>query len=160
MNSSNKTLNKQFIDRLKTDYPTYGFNEGDHDHWSPGHNTITYGLDKDVRDFQHCVLHELAHAELGHKNYSSDVELLKLESSAWDLASKIGRNYGISIPEEHIQHCLDTYRDWLHRRSACPDCGLRTLQVDPTNYECYNCHKKWAVSTDRFSRSYRKTKTV
>ncbi len=158
--SSNSSRVKEFIGQLKSDFPAYGFKVGDQDHWSPGHNTITYNPHRTLKELQFCVLHELAHAELKHKNYSSDIELLKLEAEAWALAAKIGRKYKVQITQEHIQHCLDSYRDWLHRRSACPNCGLRVLQTSSENYECFNCHKTWAVTPDRFTRAYRKQKVA
>lgn len=144
-----------FIKRLAQDYPKYGFIRGNQDHWSPGRQTITYDPTKPLRQLQYSVLHELAHAQLGHENYSSDIQLLKLESDAWELAAKIGKKYKLTISNSHIQNCLDTYRDWLHRRSACPVCGLRVTQTDARHYQCYNCHSCWAVSAGRFSRAYR-----
>jgi hypothetical protein len=103
------------------------------------------------------VLHELAHAILDHSDYHGDFELLKLESDAWELAAKIGQSYNILIDDEHIQNCLDTYRDWLHRRSACPSCGTHVLQQDSAQYHCFNCNTSWHVSSGKFVRAYRKT---
>ena len=147
-----------FINSLAKDYPKYTFRQGNQDHWSPARQTIIYNPSKPLVELQYSVLHELAHAELGHKSYSSDIELVKLEAEAWQLAAALGKKYKIDISNDHIQNCLDTYRDWLHRRSACPTCGLRTVQTDHQHYECFNCRTKWAVSGDRFSRAYRKTK--
>lgn len=157
--SSNQSLNS-FLAKLKKDYPAYGFKPGKQDHWSPGKQIITYNPEKSFKQSSFAILHELAHAELDHHNYTSDLELVKLESEAWLLAAKIGKNYGVIISNEHIQNCLDTYRDWLHGRSACPNCGIRVLQTDSGKYDCFNCHARWAVTSDRFSRSYRKTKTA
>ncbi len=101
------------------------------------------------------VLHELAHAQLGHRNYHSDFELIKLESLAWELAAEIGRKYKVEIDDEHIQNCLDTYRDWLHARSLCPSCGMHVLQKDPHHYRCFNCGAQWRVTSGHFVRPYR-----
>lgn len=158
--SSNNSKINRFIDILKTEFPAYGFCIGKHDHWSPEYQKVTYNPDRPYRELQFCILHELAHAELNHKNYNSDIELLKLESEAWSLAAKLGKRYKVKITEEHIQRCLDSYRDWLHGRSACPSCSLRVLQTDAQHYECFNCHKTWAVTPDRFTRAYRKQKTL
>lgn len=79
-----------------------------------------------------------------------------MESEAWSVAAKIGRKYGVSISDEHIQNCLDTYRDWLHRRSTCPTCGTHVIQSDSNTYRCYNCQTVWHVSNRRFVRPYRK----
>lgn len=148
---------KRFVDKIATDYPAFSFTVGQEDHWSPKTKTITYNPAEPEQKLKYGLLHELAHATLGHTNYTSDFELLKLESEAWELASKIGRKYSVNIDEEHIQNCLDTYRDWLHRRSACPTCGMHTVQSGSKNYHCFNCQTSWEVSSGRFVRAYRKT---
>lgn len=156
--TSNKTeLANNFIERLGKDYPHFSFKPGRQDHWSPRNKTITYNLDSEGQKLFYGILHELAHAELNHSTYSSDFELIKLETEAWNLAAKIGQEYGVIISEDHIQNCLDTYRDWLHRRSACPTCGTHVIQKDSQNYQCYNCQTSWQVSSGRFARPYRKT---
>lgn len=148
---------EDFINCLKADYPQFAFHAGTQDHWSPKTHTITYDPSQDLEDLKSGVLHELAHALLGHRTYRSDFELLKLESDAWELATQIGPKYGVLIDDERIQNCLDTYRDWLHRRSTCPTCGTHVLQKDSSHYHCFNCHSQWQVSSGRFVRPYRKT---
>jgi hypothetical protein len=154
--SSNKTLNKEFVARLAKDFADISFEPGAQDHWSPRKNTITYKIDVPLRQLQFSLLHELAHAQLGHTNYRSDFELLKLESEAWQLAATLGKKYGVEITQDHIQNCLDTYRDWLHARSTCPACGLNALQSDPFHYRCHNCRTQWSVTTGHFARPYRR----
>lgn len=156
MNSSDKTI-ENFIDCLRQDYPQFNFKSGKQDHWSPKNKTIHYDSRQAAAGVKSGVLHELAHALLDHSTYHSDFELLKLESNAWELASKLGKKYGVKIDDEHIQNCLDTYRDWLHRRSACPTCGTHVLQKDASHYRCFNCHAHWQVSSGRFVRAYRKS---
>ncbi|HET7827334.1 MAG TPA: hypothetical protein VFK97_00505 [Candidatus Saccharimonadales bacterium] len=153
MNTSNSTA-KKFIDQIEADYPQFKFKPGNQEHWSPRTKTITYELSADSLKFG--LLHELAHALLGHDSYRNDFELVKLESQAWHKAAQIGRKYGVKISEDHIQNCLDTYRDWLHRRSKCPACGTHTLQANSQTYACYNCGQTWRVSAGRFARSYRR----
>jgi ribosomal protein L37AE/L43A len=155
--SSSKTANTiDLVAKLRKDYSDFKFVAGREEHWSPKRKTITYNPRQDKELLCFGVLHELAHAMLGHNTYHSDFELLKLESDAWELASDIGAKYGITINDEHIQNCLDTYRDWLHRRSSCPNCGTHVLQRDSACYECFNCHATWRVSSGRFVRPYRK----
>jgi hypothetical protein len=141
-----------FIDRLSKDYPDFSFEPGDQEHWSPETLTVFFSPDRPC----YGVLHELAHALLNHSSYNTDFELLKLESDAWELAIKIGKKYGISIDEDHVQNCLDTYRDWLHKRSTCPSCGTHVLQKNSNNYSCFNCQTTWQVTSGRFVRPYRK----
>lgn len=154
-NTSVKTF-KDFIDRLRHDFPEYSFQKGAHDHWSPRTNSITFKNDASEREQKYSILHELAHAQLGHSTYHSDFELLKLESQAWELAAKLGRKYDVRITQNHIQNCLDTYRDWLHARSKCPTCGMNVLQKDPYHYHCFNCQTEWRVTSGHFVRPYRR----
>lgn len=155
-NTPVKNLVESFITRLSKDFPELTFKPGGRDHWSPKTNTITYKPGMPFKETRYGVLHELAHAKLGHTNYHNDFELLKLEGLAWELAAKIGKKYGVKISSEHIQDCLDTYRDWLHARSQCPTCGVHVLQKDPYHYRCFNCHTEWKVTSGRFVRPYRR----
>lgn len=145
-----------FVNRLIKDYPQFKFTPGSQEHWSPRTNTITYCESEAPDELRYGLLHELAHALLGHDTYNSDFELLKLEVQAWDMAVKIGKKYGIKLDNDHIQDCLDTYRDWLHRRSKCPACGMHVLQKDSNSYQCFNCGTAWQVSARRFARAYRR----
>lgn len=145
-----------FIKRLAADYPDFKFKIGKQEHWSPRTKTIIYNPAQPLQELRYGVLHELAHALLDHADYSNDFELLRMEADAWDMAINIGHRYHIEIPHEHTQNCLDTYRDWLHHRSACPNCGMHVLQKDSANYHCFNCQTEWKVTTGRFVRPYRK----
>lgn len=146
-----------FIKLLKETYPQFNFKPGKQAHWSPGTKTVSYNP-TDKFNKQACsLLHELAHALLTHSDYDTDFQLLKMESDAWYLAAKLGRQHGIDINEDYIQNCLDTYRDWLHRRSTCPGCSVHVLQSDSQHYKCYNCQTIWHVTSARFMRPYRKT---
>jgi predicted RNA-binding Zn-ribbon protein involved in translation (DUF1610 family) len=145
-----------FVAKLAADYPQFTFKPGNQEHWSPKTKTITYEAGSTADNLRYGLLHELAHALLDHDSYHSDFELLKLESLAWQKAAQVGKKYGINIDEEHIQNCLDTYRDWLHRRSKCPTCGMHVLQKDAKTYNCFNCGASWQVSSGRFARSYRR----
>lgn len=147
---------KGFVNRLTLDFPDYHFKPGREEHWSPRTKTVIYKSDQPLQELYYGLLHELAHALLGHANYQGDFELLRLETKAWELASEIGKKYEVIIDDEHIQNCLDSYRDWLHRRSTCPTCGTHVLQRDISTYQCYNCQAIWQVSSGRFVRPYRK----
>lgn len=146
-------ISNNLISKITADYPQFTFKAGTQEHWSPKTKTITYEAGPNNH---YGLLHELAHALLGHDNYHSDFELLKLETLAWQTAAKIGKKYGVNLDDDHIQNCLDTYRDWLHRRSKCPTCGMHVMQADPKTYKCFNCGASWNVSAGRFARSYRR----
>jgi hypothetical protein len=155
MITSSKTRSN-LINRVKADYPQFKFKSGAQEHWSPKTKTITYEANTFTDNCDYGLLHELAHALLGHNSYKTDFELLKLESLAWQKAAEIGLKYGVKIDDDHIQNCLDTYRDWLHRRSKCPTCGVHVMQTNTSTYKCFNCSSTWSVSSGRFARSYRR----
>jgi ribosomal protein L37AE/L43A len=158
--NTSSRVSKDIISQLSEDYPALHFKTGPREHWSPKTQTITYNPEEPLEKFNCALLHEVAHAVLDHKIYNSDFELLKMESEAWNLAAELGKKYGVIIGDEYIQNCLDTYRDWLHRRSTCPNCSIHTLQRDVKHYQCHNCQTTWGVSSGRFVRPYRKTKTA
>jgi hypothetical protein len=146
----------KFVKQVALDYPQFKFKAGSQEHWSPQTSTITYEPANDAKTGRYGLLHELAHALLNHQNYKNDFELLKLESQAWHKAAKIGKKYDVDIDEDHIQNCLDTYRDWLHRRSKCPNCGVHAAQTDARTYKCFNSGASWNLSAGRVARSYRR----
>ena len=136
--------------------PHIRFEAGDTFFWSPETQLITYRHDhEDEPSACWALLHEAAHAILGHTRYETDFELLLLEVAAWQKAKELGANVGLSVDEEHIQDCLDTYRDWLHQRSTCPTCGNVSMQETREQYHCHNCNTQWQVTTSRFCRPYR-----
>lgn len=146
----------ELVISLKRDFPTLSFQAGRVFCWSPKQQEIFYRENSSGDTSKWALLHELSHALLGHKTYNSDFELLCLEVAAWDKAKEIGAKYGQQIDPEHIQNCLDTYREWLHRRSTCPACGNGSFQQNATTYGCFNCHATWKVTAARFCRPYRR----
>ncbi len=148
---------EKLLRQLRRDHPSLLFKAGDQFCWSPKAGEIVYARHAAaVRTAPWSLLHEVGHALLGHTGYDSDVALVSLESTAWEKAKEIGQQYGYEIDEDYIQDCMDTYRDWLHQRSACPTCDSRSLQQDDRHYKCFNCGQTWTVSSSRFCRPYRK----
>jgi hypothetical protein len=149
------------INKLTKDFPDIAFKPGGRFAWSPETNEVIYNIKKTNQSAKWSLLHELGHGLLGHQSYASDVALLKLEVAAWAKAKAVGLTYNITIGEQHIESCLDTYRDWLYKRSICPNCNNQCLQQnDYIHYQCFNCHTIWRVSSNRFCRAYRSTKKV
>jgi hypothetical protein len=148
-----------FINQLISDFPELKFTAGQSHYWCPATGEVFYKLsDPATRKDKWSLLHEVSHGLLGHTGYKTDLELLHLEVSAWDKARQLAAKYRLSINDDYIQDCLDTYRDWLYRRCVCPHCGTQNLQNDSGNsYQCYNCHTEWRVSASRFSRAYRRS---
>lgn len=146
--------------RLRKDFPELSFKGGEIFSWSPKDQTVMYALE--IREEPSPIwslLHEVGHALLEHQTYASDFELVKLEAAAWDKATKLADDYGHTIDVDHIQDCLDTYRDWLHQRSTCPTCHTTSLQRSMTIYCCYNCNTEWRVSRSKVCRPYRRLQT-
>ncbi len=152
---------QELLEQLQADYPDITFVQGDTFYWSPKRHTVNYMPGSTQPDIaQWSLLHEVSHGILGHERYNSDFELVQLEVEAWQYAKQLAKKYGIRIDPEHVQDCLDTYRDWLHGRASCPTCGTVSAQKDSETYECFNCHTTWEVSNSRFCRPYRRKKTV
>jgi DnaJ-class molecular chaperone len=134
------------IKNLKTDFPQFIFKKSSNFLWSHSDNTIYYTDKKD--DFR-FLFHELSHALLGHADYNRDIELVAMERQAWDKAKEIATSYGIVIEDNYIQDNLDTYRDWMHNRSTCPNCDSNGMQTSKKSYQCLACNNKWQVNEAR-----------
>ncbi|HUC87608.1 MAG TPA: hypothetical protein VMR95_00465 [Candidatus Binatia bacterium] len=148
----------RLINKVLELYPDLKFCPSDRFYWSP-EEQIVYYQPKTGQIYYWKLLHEVSHALLGHKTYTSDIELLTLEVSAWEKAQGLAHDCNLSpIDNDYVQNCLDTYRDWLHKRSTCPTCGTRSLQESAEEYHCFNCQAKWRVSCSRFCRTYRQVK--
>lgn len=134
------------IDRLKQDYPDLHFETGSEFRWLPERRTVFYDLDsKNTAP----LLHEVAHALLGHANYTKDIHLIDLERGAWEYAQNhLAPTYRIAIDDSIIQSHLDTYRDWLHSRSTCPNCGSTGVQ-SKQGYKCLACETLWKANDAR-----------
>lgn len=147
------------IAKLKDRCPTLRFTAGSQFCWSPETAEVIYDAQATGHKAEWSLLHETGHGLLEHTTYNADFQLLRLEVAAWQEAVALGKELGVAIDEDHIQDCLDTYRDWLYRRSICPQCHTKCLQQDSGDYHCFNCHAVWKVSDSRFNRSYRRAIT-
>lgn len=151
---------QQLIGKLRSQFPEIGFRQDARFVWSPEQNQVTYRSDVDNTEGIWALLHETSHALLGHNNYQNDFELLTMELDAWERAKLLAKEFDApEIDENHIQDCLDTYRDWLHKRCLCPSCGARSFQEGCGKYSCHNCTTSWNVSQSRFCRTYRLIET-
>lgn len=150
----------ELVAKLTGDFPNLRIEPSDAFRWSPRQKLVTYrqtATNSPVDTWS--LFHELGHAVANHKTYQTDLELLMMEVEAWHSAKEVGKLYGVEIDEEHIQDCLDTYRDWLDQRSTCPICGNAGVQHTARQYNCFNCGTDWQVSASRFCRPYRRTVT-
>lgn len=116
--------------------------------WSPDTRTILYRRIEQIEDIW-SLLHEIAHAELGHRTFDPDIELVSHEAVAWEHARTVlAPRFNLVIDDGHIQDNLDTYRNWMFARSLCPTCGQTGLQTQNT-YSCINCRCSWRANEAR-----------
>jgi hypothetical protein len=134
------------ITKMHQDFPNIRFAPGDSFRWSPQEHAIYYSNSTDAV----LLIHEVAHAALGHDTYIKDIDLLKIERGAWEYARDIlAARYEVEINDDLIQDALDTYRNWLHARSTCPDCQATGLQTAERAYTCLACKAIWRVNEAR-----------
>lgn len=128
--------------KLTADYPHLKFIKSTHFKFSPP-NRIYYAYPAQPhQNFALLTLHELAHALLKHKDYVVDLQRLKIEAAAWQKAKQLCQKYPVKWDENFAQDRLDTYRNWLHQKSACKTCGLTRYQDPNGTYHCPMCNKK------------------
>jgi len=147
------------IKRVMADHPQFKFVGGQQFKWSPANGAIYFSqtdLDSSPSGLW-SLLHELGHALLGHKDFTSDIELIKIERAAWDKAIAVAGGYGITIDPDHVEDCIDTYRGWLNQRSTCPACSQTSVQNESQEYTCLNCGSAWQVPRSQACRIVRKT---
>lgn len=137
----------ELISRLKVDYPQFSYKTGVRFSWSSSNNTIHY-VEKG-NNLPVYLLHELSHALLEHTEYKSDIELVVMERQAWDKTRELAKKYKVPVSDEFVQTNLDSYRDWLHARSLCPNCNTVGVQTKKRTYECPACSHSWVANEAR-----------
>lgn len=137
------------INSLEADFPQLCFVQHETCRWSPDTQTVYYAALKTPEN-NYTLLHELAHGSLEHRDFTSDIDLLRKEVEAWQYAKDVlGKTYGIEIPDDFIDDSLETYRIWIHNRSLCPNCNQNGMQTKNDTYECLNCRCRWRVNDAR-----------
>lgn len=146
---------KSLVTQLQTDFPQFQFQAGDQFRFQPDQQTIFYQLTAPRAEL--LLLHELAHALLQHAGYRFDVELVKMETDAWEYAkTQLLPRYQVPIDAELIDATLETYRDWLYHRSCCPRCGSVGSQTADLSYKCLECSTRWQSNDAKFTALRRK----
>ena len=131
------------LSSLKNKYPQFSFKQSDDFSWSFIDKTIFFDIKSD--NLSILLIHELSHALLGHDQYENDIQLIIMERQAWDYAIKLAATFNIEIPDNIIQSNLDSYRNWLHKRSTCPKCHTTGVQSHDI-YKCLACNHHWRVN--------------
>ncbi len=155
--SKDKPAFDELLSRIKHDYPRIKFCSGRQFYWSPNEKTIYFSTEIRPNEAGHLILHELAHMELKHTNYDYDVELIQMELAAWEYSK--ANFYPQYLPEfnQTLQDgYLESYRDWLYRRSLCPKCNLTGQQLANHSYSCPTCHQKWQPNIAKQNRLQRR----
>lgn len=135
-------MDATFFAKIKNDYSEFTFRDGARFSFKPPR---TIYFDSESKQSELLMLHELGHALLGHKNFVTSVERLKMERAAWEKARELAKEYNLEFDEELAEAELDTYRNWLHQKTRCPMCGLTRYQTLDGVYHCPRCdnfHKK------------------
>ena len=126
------------INKIQEKYPELIFLPGERFQFSPP-NTIYYCEDEPPL----LLLHELGHYSCRKYDYSSDIELVRIESIAWQEAKKHCSDFDIAWDEDFAEDRLDTYRYWHYANSLCGDCNLSGYQDADGLYHCPLCAKTW-----------------
>lgn len=137
------------LTKLQQDYPQFSFCKSEAFRWSPSEKTVYFASTHpdDIPE----LLHELSHGLLDHKDYTQDIELIQIEREAWTYARDVlSPIYNVNITDERVQDALDTYRDWLHKRSICPDCGSNGIHTKTNTYKCLTCRCQWRANSAQF----------
>lgn len=160
MNSPAKSKNnfQTLLTRVKRDYPNITFKTDEAFRWSSKEKTVYYNPSAENPSWS--LLHELGHMLKSHTGYLTDRKLIQMEVEAWSKAEELAAEYNYPIDPDHIQDCLDSYRNWQRARSTCPRCSQTGIEQTSGNYHCINCQKDWQVTPNRFCRVYRKQKSA
>ncbi len=129
-------MDATFLARIKNDYPEFHFISGTKFSFRPS-KTIVIGPEEDNDSL--LLLHELGHALSGHRSFNTSVRRVKMEREAWDKARELAMRYGVTFDDDLVEGELDTYRDWLHKKTCCKKCGLTMFQTPDGNYHCPRC---------------------
>jgi hypothetical protein len=136
------------LHKLITEYPDVKFKPGRFFKWSADKKTLFYNLS--LKNASALLLHELSHVVLGHNDFELDVELVNKESVAWKYAQKeLAPLYNVTITDNEIEDAMDSYREWLHKRSLCPDCNTSAFQTKTGIYKCLACTCQWHANDAR-----------
>lgn len=136
------------LNQIKSDYPEFRFEASNSFSWSHENSIICYREETLASEWP-LLLHELAHGLLRHSSYEHSIDLIQIERDAWDYAQILAKDYNLCISSDAVEQSLDTYRDWLHKRSTCPKCGGIGLESERNQYYCPECQSVWLVNDAR-----------
>lgn len=129
-------MTERLLEKLRVDFPDFRFMEGGRFAFRPPHTII---IGPEEANDSLLIMHELGHALCGHRDFGTGVERLKMERAAWEKAQELCSLYGVYYDKDVVEAELDTYRNWLDKKSRCPLCGLTRFQAPDGAYHCPRC---------------------
>lgn len=129
-------MEPEILEKIKADYPWIRFKRGRRFSFRPPQTVM---LGPDEPEMVLLMLHEVGHAICRHRDFTMDVERLKMEREAWEKARELAETYKVEFDDEVAERALDTYRDGLERKSRCPGCGLARFQTPDGMWHCPRC---------------------
>lgn len=129
-------MTERLLEKLRVDFPDFRFVKGVRFAFRPPHTII---IGPEEANDSLLLMHELGHALCRHQDFGTGVERLKMERAAWEKAQELCGSYGVCYDENVVEAELDTYRDWLDKKSRCPICGLTRFQAPDGTYHCPRC---------------------
>lgn len=127
-------MNNEVLSRLRVDYPELCFIVGKRDAFRPPKTIIV-----DPNGSSLSLLHEVGHALCHHRTFNTAIQRLKMEREAWEKARELCRKYEVLFDDDFVEDELDSYRNWVEKKSRCPICGLARFQSLDGNYFCPKC---------------------
>ena len=128
--------------RLSKDFSVFRFRQGRKFAFRPPRTVVfepLTGVDAEYKIYSMRLLHEVGHALSGHRTYRQDLERVKMECEAWRRARSLCERYGVEYDEGVVEQELESYREWLHQKSKCSQCGLTRYQAGNGAYHCPFC---------------------
>lgn len=140
------TKQRRKAEQIFADFPQHVFEAADDFYFDAADDVIFYNPNQlhTPRGLM-SLLHEVAHAELAHFDYRSDLELFAMETQAWNKTRELAIERDIACSDHYIEQCLASYSRWIDARSTCPVCTNFSLQTDSTTYHCFSCKTRWHI---------------
>ena len=129
-------MDATFLAKIKNNYPELVFKAGKRFSFRPP-RTVVVGPEEPQDEL--LLLHELGHALSRHVMFDTGAKRLKMEREAWEKARVLAAVYSVEFDDSLVEAELDTYRDWLDKKSRCPRCGLTRYQTPDGTYHCPRC---------------------
>lgn len=134
-------MDATFLLKIKSDFPEFRFVTGSRFAFRPPRTIVMPKEFDEVSDNTNSLLflHEVGHALSKHRDFKTEIGRLKMEVEAWEKARGLCDKYGVSFDEDLVETELDSYRNFLHQKSRCPDCGLTRFQTPDGVFHCPKC---------------------